>query len=1037
MNEINSEKYWDERFLSGDWADKDGRAQSRFFYNIMFDNFPKWLIDDINENSLSICDLGSAEGEGVYIFDNKFKNSKVSGCDFSNEAIKNAKKNFKQCDFFCADMNNLERQYDVFLLSNVLEHFEHPQEIVKKLIPFCKKYLIILVPFREFERIDEHFYTFVYDSFFLKIENFLLVYHKEINCKDFSNSYWNGYQLFIIYENIEFKDFESLTLEKSNNKNFDRIICLDNDIFKKNEVISNLRKNITKILSEKDNLVFCLKDEVEEHKNAIMQIQFEAMQFKQASLDAKETYIWKTGAKIEKFFKRTGIYLIRSMLETLEFKRVGFFLSLRKILNEIFERKKIKTKEKMLISNSKFEFINNTLKSNIVFKDINFFHGQKLVSIVLKIDFRTDVGETIESILKQTYENFELILLFENLFEENLKYVDFYEKMDTRIILGKNLSDLNNVHLTGEYVTWFEPGMILDKNCIESFVKEFEKEDKVGILYSGVLVIEKRKQEKLINSCLGSNINKFVESGFSYGIFMYRTQIDVITGYDLIKNFVKRYCYLENINSLFHSKFLKTKLKLCKFFCNKNIVEQNKPTFKYDQNFFSTPTIWLILAKNTTDKICDEFIKSAQKRFDIIINYKDFQILKKTLSNSVHCIYFKNRDYEQINDKAINCLTKIVISDKSSVNKNIKNEEKIFNFSVTEENKFYEFFSLKKNYYIEDFETFFLFLSSRAKFIEKNCFEEKIKNIVYEFKVSVIICTYKRKDKLCDAVWSVVRQSLSKKDYEIIIVDNSPLCSDAEEIAAYFKLKYSEFEGFIKYITVLPEGLSYARNEGIRKARGEFLLFLDDDILADYHLIEEVFSTFKYHENAGVVGGQIILDVPFPRPEVIKRGFESLWSQFKVQYSTYKAITQHFELPFGANYAVRRSVALQVGGFDTSYGRIGNDFSGGEEIVFSFKAMQMGYEVGVQPRSKVLHRIDIKRFDKEHVKKTVKSIIFTMYKLQQDVYVEKRWTKKYVKNQISIIKKEISLFKKKNINNIDIFYKKCFLGAWKELFKVI
>ena len=110
------------------------------------------------------------------------------------------------------------------------------------------------------------------------------------------------------------------------------------------------------------------------------------------------------------------------------------------------------------------------------------------------------------------------------------------------------------------------------------------------------------------------------------------------------------------------------------------------------------------------------------------------------------------------------------------------------------------------------------------------------------------------------------------QEYEIIIVDNAPFTSGIKGDVETFKERYKEFEGFIRYIAVPQKGLSYARNGGMWNAKGEYLLFLDDDVLADYYNLEEIYSGFKYHPNVGIVGGQVILDRPFPAPKVLRKG---------------------------------------------------------------------------------------------------------------------------------------------------------------------
>ena len=113
------------------------------------------------------------------------------------------------------------------------------------------------------------------------------------------------------------------------------------------------------------------------------------------------------------------------------------------------------------------------------------------------------------------------------------------------------------------------------------------------------------------------------------------------------------------------------------------------------------------------------------------------------------------------------------------------------------------------------------------------------------------------------------------------------------------------------------------------------------------------------------------MDKPFPTPKVVRKGWESLWSQFKISGNTFREVNQQFEFPYGANYSVKRCAIWSVGGFRMCYGRVGNDFAGGEETALAFKMLEIGYGIGLQPRAKVLHRVEHSRFTAEHVKKTI------------------------------------------------------------------
>ena len=105
-----------------------------------------------------------------------------------------------------------------------------------------------------------------------------------------------------------------------------------------------------------------------------------------------------------------------------------------------------------------------------------------------------------------------------------------------------------------------------------------------------------------------------------------------------------------------------------------------------------------------------------------------------------------------------------------------------------------------------------------------------------KFKISVIIPVYKVEKYLEETILSVVNQTIGFENIQMILVnDGSP--DNSEEICLKYKEMYPEN---VVYIKQENSGVSAARNNGLKRATGEYINFLDSDD--------------KYSENAFKVG---------------------------------------------------------------------------------------------------------------------------------------------------------------------------------------
>lgn len=91
-------------------------------------------------------------------------------------------------------------------------------------------------------------------------------------------------------------------------------------------------------------------------------------------------------------------------------------------------------------------------------------------------------------------------------------------------------------------------------------------------------------------------------------------------------------------------------------------------------------------------------------------------------------------------------------------------------------------------------------------------------------KVSIVVATYNRCEKLKEAIQSVLSQSFS--NWELIVVDDG-----SEDETPQLLSHYSSKDSRIRFKRQDNQGVAAARNEGIRLATSEFISFLDDDDL--------------------------------------------------------------------------------------------------------------------------------------------------------------------------------------------------------------
>ena len=118
--------------------------------------------------------------------------------------------------------------------------------------------------------------------------------------------------------------------------------------------------------------------------------------------------------------------------------------------------------------------------------------------------------------------------------------------------------------------------------------------------------------------------------------------------------------------------------------------------------------------------------------------------------------------------------------------------------------------------------------------------------------VSVIISTYQRCELLAEALESVLSQDDSPP-YEVIVVDNNSTDRTNDVVTAVA----SRAEKQVHYLFEPRQGVSYARNTGIIKARAPIVAFFDDDVRVARNWVATIAKAFDRSPRIDCIGGPV------------------------------------------------------------------------------------------------------------------------------------------------------------------------------------
>lgn len=156
---INTVKYWDHRFASGDWEQQRGRSQTASFAakQVQLLSLPTTFDG-------SMLDFGCGLGDALPIYKSHFPSGHLIGLDHSDAAITACRNRYGDIATFIRGGCESVPIVDVIVASNVVEHITDNISVVRALLSKCSE-LYIFVPYLEKPLCREHVHRYDTDSF--------------------------------------------------------------------------------------------------------------------------------------------------------------------------------------------------------------------------------------------------------------------------------------------------------------------------------------------------------------------------------------------------------------------------------------------------------------------------------------------------------------------------------------------------------------------------------------------------------------------------------------------------------------------------------------------------------------------------------------------------------------------------------------------------------------------------------------------------------------------------------------------------------